>query len=124
LVAACRYLASAYELALIREGTASAGDLSDADRAGVRRVIAQWCLYGVERNPMAVQLGRLSMWLATLAAYRPLTFLDHRLRTGDSLGGAAPWDILRERAPGSRRRVRSSPLPLFEDDDLDRALGA
>ena len=73
---------------------------------------------------MAVQLGRLSMWLATLAADRPLTFLDHRLRTGDSLVGAAPWDILRQRAPGSRRRARSSPLPLFEDDGLDRALGA
>ena len=73
---------------------------------------------------MAVQLGRLSMWLATLAADRPLTFLDHRLRTGDSLVGAAPWDILRQPAPGSRSRARSSPLPLFEDDDLDRALGA
>ena len=124
LVAACRYLASAYELALIREGTASAGDLSDADRAGLRRVIAQRCLYGVDRNPMAVQLGRLSMWLATLAADRPLTFLDHRLRTGDSLVGAAPWDILRQQAPGSRSRARANPLPLFEDDGLDRALGA
>ena len=124
LVAACRYLASAYELALIREGTASAGDLSDADRAGFRRVIAQRCLYGVDRNPMAVQLGRLSMWLATLAADRPLTFLDHRLRTGDSLVGAAPWDILRQQAPGSRSRARANPLPLFEDDGLDRALGA
>ena len=124
LVAACRYLASAYEMALIREGAVAATDLSDADRAGFRRVIAQRCLYGVDRNPMAVQLGRLSMWLATLAADRPLTFLDHRLRTGDSLVGAAPWDILRERAPGSRRRARSSPLPLFEDDGLDRALGA
>jgi len=124
LVAACRYLANAYEMALIREGMVSAGDLSDADRAGFRRAIAQRCLYGVDRNPMAVQLGRLSMWLATLAADRPLTFLDHRLRTGDSLVGAAPWDILRQQAPGNRGRARANPLPLFEDDGLDRALGA
>ena len=38
---------------------------------------------------MAVQLGRLSLWLATLAADRPLTFLDHRLRVGNSLVGAS-----------------------------------
>ena len=124
LVAACRYLASAYEAALIREGTASAGDLSDGDRAGFRRAIAQRCLYGVDRNPMAVQLGRLSMWLATLAADRPLTFLDHRLRTGDSLVGASPWDVLRQPAPGSRTRARSHPLPLFDDAGLDRDVGA
>ncbi|MEO7272554.1 MAG: N-6 DNA methylase [Vicinamibacterales bacterium] len=124
LVAACRYLAHAYELALIRDGTATATDLSDADRAGFRRAVAQRCLYGVDLNPMAVQLGRLSIWLATLAADRPLTFLDHRLRTGDSLVGAAPWDILRQPAPGNRTRRRSNPLPLFEDDDVDRDVGA
>ena len=73
---------------------------------------------------MAVQLGRLSMWLATLAADRPLTFLDHRLRTGNSLVGAAPWDILRQPAPGQRGRPKYSPRPLFADEDLDRDIGA
>ena len=52
-----------------------------------------------------MQLGRLSIWLATLAADRPLTFLDHRLRTGDSLVGASPWDVLRQPAPGNRTRA-------------------
>ena len=124
LVAACRYLAQAYEVALIRDGTAAAADISDGDRAGFRRAVAQRCLYGVDLNPMAVQLGRLSIWLATLAADRPLTFLDHRLRTGDSLVGGSPWDILRHPAPGNRTRARSTPLPLFEDDDVGRAVGA
>ena len=52
-----------------------------------RRLIAQRCLYGVDRNPMAVDLAKLSLWLATLAKDHPFTFLDHTLRHGDSLVG-------------------------------------
>lgn len=52
-----------------------------------RRLIAQRCLYGVDRNPMAVDLGKLSLWLATLARDHPFTFLDHSLRCGDALVG-------------------------------------
>ena len=99
LVAACRYLASAYEAALVREGACAADDITEGERAEFRRAIAQRCLYGVDSNPMAVQLGRLSLWLATLSADRPLTFLDHRLRTGNSLVGASLSDIDHQ-APG------------------------
>jgi hypothetical protein len=88
LVAACRFLAREYERALIREGTCSPGDLDETARVVIRRTVAERCLYGVDLNPMAVQLARLSLWLATLAADRPLSFLDHRLQTGDSLLGA------------------------------------
>ena len=42
-----------------------------------RRLIAQRCLYGVDKNPMAVDLAKLSLWLATLAKDHPFTFLDH-----------------------------------------------
>ena len=52
-----------------------------------RRLVAQRCLYGVDRNPVAVDLAKLSLWLATLAKDHPLTFLDHALRHGDSLVG-------------------------------------
>ena len=52
-----------------------------------RRLIAQRCLYGVDKNPMAVDLAKLSLWLATLAKDHPFTFLDHALRCGDSLVG-------------------------------------
>ncbi|HUY32614.1 MAG TPA: DNA methyltransferase [Pirellulales bacterium] len=52
-----------------------------------RRLVAQRCLYGVDRNPMAVDLAKLSLWLATLAKDHPFTFLDHSLRAGDSLVG-------------------------------------
>ena len=52
-----------------------------------RRLVAQRCLYGVDRNPMAVDLAKLSLWLATLAKDHPFTFLDHSIRCGDSLVG-------------------------------------
>ena len=52
-----------------------------------RRVVAQRCLYGVDRNVVAVDLAKMSLWLATLAKDHPLTFLDHALRHGDSLLG-------------------------------------
>ena len=51
------------------------------------RIVAQRCLYGVDRNPMAVDLAKMSLWLATLAKDEPLTFVDHALRDGDSLVG-------------------------------------
>ena len=52
--------------------------------------------------PWPFNSPRLSLWLATLAADRPLTFLDHRLRTGDSLLGSSTADILRQPPPGGQ----------------------
>jgi hypothetical protein len=121
LVAACRYLAAAYEAALIRDGACHASDIDDADRARMRRTIAERCLYGVDLNPMAVQLARLSLWLATLSADRPLSFLDHRLATGDSLVGA--WLAHLRTAPKARRSSqRPASMPLFADDAVREAL--
>jgi hypothetical protein len=50
-----------------------------------RRLVAVHCLYGVDRNPLAVELAKLSLWLESYAEGLPLTFLDHRLVVGDSL---------------------------------------
>ncbi len=121
LVAACRYLAHAYEVALVRAQDLRSDEITDADRSDFRRMIAQRCLYGVDVNPMAVQLGRLSLWLATLSADRPLTFLDHRLRVGNSLVGASPVDLARQ-SPGRPNRARPGSLPLFDDEQTATAL--
>lgn len=50
--------------------------------------IAQNCIYGVDKNPMAVELAKVSIWLTTMCKDRPLTFLDHRLKCGDSIIGS------------------------------------
>ncbi|MBF5055746.1 hypothetical protein Y5W_01040 [Alcanivorax sp. 521-1] len=61
-----------------------------------RRLIAERCLYGVDLNPLAVELAKLSIWLITLAKGRPFGFLDHNLRCGDSLLGIHRLDQLTE----------------------------
>jgi hypothetical protein len=78
-------------------------------RAEFRRTIAQRCLYGVDINPMAVQLGRLSIWLPRWPD-RPLTFLDHRLRIGNSSSG----NTFRRRDSHWRQRSRGAARFLYE----------
>ena len=113
LVAACRYLADQCERAFIAEGRWPPGDVSAADRAALTRQIAEQCLFGVDLNPAAVQLARLSLWLTTLSGSRPLTFLDHHLVAGNSLLGARLADLARPVRSG--RRQHDVPLPLFAD---------
>lgn len=59
-----------------------------------RRLVAQRCLYGVDRNAMAADLAKLSLWLVTLAKDHPFTFLDHALRCGDSVVGLTRRQIV------------------------------
>lgn len=61
----------------------------DAEERAIvaRRLVAERCLYGVDKNPLAVELAKLSLWLTTLSKGRPFGFLDHNLRSGDSLLG-------------------------------------
>ena len=148
LVSACRFLAQAYEQALAREDRPL--PVTDAARAEIRRTIARQCLFGVDLNPMAVQLARLSLWLTTLTTDAPLTFLDHHLRTGDSLVGASLDDLARRRParPMHGRTTRARPthahatharsgaakrfadgrdapiLPLFSEDDTSHLMRA
>lgn len=117
LVEACQYLASAYEEALIATGGCLAEDVGPAERASMRRLIAEQCLFGVDVNPMAVQLTRLSLWLVTLAWNKPLSFLDHHVRTGDSLVGASLDAIVKAPTP-FRRRTSHATLPLFDANDF------
>lgn len=87
LVEACRQLGDALVEAW-RADDALREELSGEDElVAARRIVAQRCLYGVDRNPVAVDLAKMSLWLVTLAKNHPLTFVDHALRHGDSLLG-------------------------------------
>lgn len=105
LVQACRYLGEKLVEAWLHEevaGKAITVDGEALDQLGAeeplpsqlderltiaRRQVAERCLYGVDINPLAVELAKLSIWLVTLATGRPFGFLDHNLRSGDSLLG-------------------------------------
>jgi hypothetical protein len=88
LIQACRYLAEAYGRARIAAGLDDDGRMSQLEFARYKRRVAETCLYGVDLNPMAVELAKVSLWLETMAGDRPLTFLDAHLRCGNSLIGA------------------------------------
>jgi hypothetical protein len=77
-----------------------------------RRLVAQRCLYGVDKNPLATDLAKLSLWLATLARDHEFTFLDHALKSGDSLVGltktqiaAVNWEASKPGLPLFRKLV-------------------
>jgi N-6 DNA Methylase len=93
LVEACRQLAEALVKALEVHGIRP--DLPPDEHALLyaKRQIAQRCLYGVDKNAMAAELGKLSLWLATLARDHEFTFLDHCIRHGDSLVGLSRRQI-------------------------------
>ncbi|GAA4240015.1 hypothetical protein GCM10022254_63140 [Actinomadura meridiana] len=94
LVSACRYIAERVVDAWERDGVpADVLDLlgPDHDREDLllfaKRRTAASCVYGVDRDDMAVELAKLSLWIETLAKNKPFSFLDHALRHGDSLVG-------------------------------------
>jgi len=68
--------------------------------------VVERCIYGVDKNPMAVELAKVSLWLATASADRPLSFLDAKLRCGDSLVGAFLDDL--DRLPAVLVRGRQT----------------
>ena len=87
LVEACRQLAEAlvrsWEVHSVRPDVPPDEDAL----LFAKRLVAQRCLYGVDRNELAAELGKLSLWLATLARDHEFSFLDHCIRHGDSLVG-------------------------------------
>jgi len=88
LVAATEFLARAYRDALLSEGARTNEVKADQDFVRYKRIIAERCIYGVDLNPMAVELAKLSMWLFTMDPGRPLSFVDHHLKCGNALLGA------------------------------------
>jgi N-6 DNA Methylase len=129
LVEACRLLAARLVQTWARwPETKPTIPPDEDDELHARRLVAQRCLYGVDKNHMATDLAKLSLWLATLARDHEFTFLDHALRTGDSLVGlsraqlgAMHWDpsypptfVAREvdaefkKAEAEREKIRAS----------------
>jgi hypothetical protein len=94
LLAAARRLGK--ELAKIRTGK----DEPDPDhvREAIRDVVAR-CLYGVDKNPLAVELCRVALWLEAHCTNKPLTFLDHHIKCGDSLVGVRDLAVLEKGIP-------------------------
>ena len=87
-----------------------------------RRLVAQRCLYGVDKNPFAVSLAKLSIWLVTLTRDHAFTFIDHALKHGDSLVG-----LTRKQIAAFHWKPDSGPaMDLFEHklkQDIEEALG-
>jgi hypothetical protein len=131
LVAACRYMAErlveAWAIAeeanpgvtILPEGDPATGSPAeiplpkDAEerRIFARRLIAQRCLYGIDKNQQAVEMAKLSLWLLTLDKDRPFTFLDHAIKCGDSLLGVTTreqveaFDLVRREAEEKQIRL-------------------
>ena len=124
LVAACRFLADRVVEAWEAEGDRAAAsalarrvvDAADAEVEQVllraRRLVAERCLYGVDINPLAVEMAKLSLWLVTMDRERPFGFLDDRLVSGDSLLGITSLDQLEtlHLDPVAGRRMREGTL--------------
>ena len=140
LVQVCRYLAERLteaweneerrhpgEFLISPEGEFSTGKPSErlvpADTneriAIARRVVADRCLYGVDVNPMAVEMAKLSLWLITVDAHRPFTFLDHALKCGDSLLGITSLEQLQNFSmrPGAGKQQAFSTPDLWRHID-------
>jgi len=108
LVAACRYLSGRLTEAWLAEGAHEGADPDELATAA-RRAVVDRCLYGVDRDPMATEMAKLSLWLVTMAKERPFSFLDHAIKAGDSLLGLTSLDQVRH---------------LHLDPDRGRAIGA
>ena len=104
------WLESAYtsplveRVAAIRENILARADAANwvidkpqlTDQAIIRRMVLKRCIYGVDKNPLTVELAKVSLWLHSFTVGAPLSFLDHHLRCGDSLIGLRVHNATRE----------------------------
>jgi hypothetical protein len=86
------------------------------DRHIIRRMVLKRCVYGVDKNQMAVELAKVSLWLHTFTVGAPLSFLDHHLRCGDSLFGESVGRVL--------ERLRKGRHDGFLREALAKAVGS
>ncbi len=91
----------------------------EADVTYWKRRVAAQCVYGVDLNPLAVELAKLSLWLVTVASDRPLSFLDHHLRTGNALIGSRIEDV----AAGQHPQAKRSQQRTKQAEDAEKSAG-
>jgi hypothetical protein len=113
LVETCRQLGDALVEAWRVHGETPDIPSDEDEVVFARRLVAQECLYGVDRSHVAVDLAKMSLWLITLAREHSFTFLDHALRHGDSLVGLSNrqienfhWDVSKTWDSPFRKRLR------------------
>jgi len=92
LVEATSFLASRIVEALAEEPE-TVKEIGHTEVIWARREVARHCIYGVDINPLAVELAKVSLWLHTLTVDKPLSFLDHHLKCGNSLVGSKIVDL-------------------------------
>lgn len=117
LVESCRQLAEKVVEAWTWHGELDKLDDQMEPLLEARRLVAQKCLYGVDKNPFAVNLAKLSLWLVTLAKNRPFTFVDHALKWGDSLVGINRSEI----ADFGKDTTYDTPLLSLLKGEIDKA---
>ncbi|MEB3336616.1 MAG: hypothetical protein VKJ46_04075, partial [Leptolyngbyaceae bacterium] len=100
LLAAARRIGK--ELARVRTGEMQSG--VEPLRVAIRDVI-QHCIYGVDLNPLAVDLCKVALWLERLCRGLSLNFLDHRIKCGNSLVGVLDLDCLKEGTPDNAYKL-------------------
>ena len=139
LTAAGRYLADRLIESVVEHGPGEgpfASRLAELDAASAgeqtvlaRREIVDHCLYGVDKNPVAAEMAKLSLWLTTMARERPFTFLDHAIQVGDALLGITDMEQLRwlhldpaKRSGKAGFAMLTLDLRLREAADLSRRL--
>lgn len=81
-----------------------------------RRRVVERCTFGVDVNRLATELAKLSLWLASASEGKPLSFLNHHLKTGNSLIGARLSDL--RKLPGSKEDETAPSLPLYVNDTI------
>ena len=122
LVETCRQLGDALMESWQFHGERPGVPADEDEVVFARRLVAQRCLYGVDRNPVAVDLAKMSLWLATLAREHPLTFVDHALKHGDSLVGLTREQIEGFHWDAEEARSRQGFVSLRAREHIQRAV--
>ncbi len=125
LVEATEYIARFLVDLAVTPGAEAHGE---ADLAYWKRRVVQSCIYGVDLNPLAVDLAKLSLWLATVAKDRPLSFLDHHLRCGNALVGTRIAELSNTDSPAkkpsrkAKQAAEAGQISMLDDADFRQSM--